>query len=75
MEKKTQKKIEESGEKTDENGCRYVIASSRRPERRLLERRMLVPKVVEIHTYMCLGAIIMATKGGPSSPLKGDMYG
>ena len=43
MEKKTEKKTEESGEKTDENGCRYVIASSRRPERRPLERRTLVP--------------------------------
>ena len=31
-------------EKTDENSGHYVIASSRPPERRPLERRMLAPK-------------------------------
>ena len=31
-------------EKTDENSGHYVIASSRPPDRRLLERRMLAPK-------------------------------
>ena len=30
---------------TDENSGHYVIASSRPPERRLLERRTLAPKV------------------------------
>ena len=34
-------------EKTDGNSGHYVIASSRSPERRPLERRMLVPKKVE----------------------------
>ena len=38
-------------EKTDENSGRYVIASSRLPERRPLERRMLVPKRIEIIKY------------------------
>ena len=33
-------------EKTDENSGHYVIASSRPPEHRLLERRTLVPKAV-----------------------------
>ena len=32
------------GEKTDENSGHYVIASSRPPERRPLERHTVVPK-------------------------------
>ena len=32
-------------EKTDENSGHYVIASSRPPERRPLERRTLAPKI------------------------------
>ena len=34
---------EESSEKTDENSGHYVIANSRPPDRRPLERRTLVP--------------------------------
>ena len=34
------------GEKTGDYSGHYVIASSRPPERRLLERRMLVPIVI-----------------------------
>ena len=37
------KKKTENKEKTDENSGHYVIASSRLPERRPLERRMLAP--------------------------------
>ena len=37
-------KKEKKKEKTDENSGHYVIAISRPPERRLLERRPLVPK-------------------------------
>ena len=33
-------------EKTDENSGHYVIASSRAPERRPLERRTLMPKSI-----------------------------
>ena len=40
--KKTGKK--EKKENTDENSGHYVIASSRPPEGRLLERRTLAPK-------------------------------
>ena len=42
QEKKTGKK--KKREKTDENRGHYVIASSRPPERRPLERRTLAPK-------------------------------
>ena len=35
---------EKRKEKTDENSGHYVIASSRPPERRTLERRTLAPK-------------------------------
>ena len=42
-EKKTGKKRGGKKEKTDENSVDYIIASSRPPERRLLERRMLAP--------------------------------
>ena len=42
--KKTGKKTGEKKENTDENSGHYVIASSRPPERRLLERRTLAPK-------------------------------
>ena len=38
------KKNGEKKEKTDENSGHYVIASSRPPERRPLERRTLAPK-------------------------------
>ena len=38
------KKTGEKKEKTDENSGHYVVASSRPPERRPLERRTLVPK-------------------------------
>ena len=37
-EKKTEKKKREKKENADENSGHYVIASSRPPERRLLER-------------------------------------
>merc|ERR1711954_296698 len=40
-----EKKREKKREKTDENSGHYVIASSRPPERRPLERRTLAPKV------------------------------
>ena len=44
-EKKTGKKNrKKKREKTDENSGHYVIASSRPPERRPLERRTLAPK-------------------------------
>ena len=52
-EKKTEKKREKNGKKTgekkkkkkntDENSGHYVVASSRPPERRPLERRTLAP--------------------------------
>ena len=39
------RKVDDGGEKkTDENSGHYVIASSRPPERRPLERRTLAPK-------------------------------
>ena len=34
------------GEKTDDCSCHYVIASSRPPERRPLERRPLMPILI-----------------------------
>ena len=43
-----EKKMGKTGgekEKTDENSGHYVIASSRPPERRPLERRTLAPKL------------------------------
>ena len=43
-EKKNGKKTGKKREKTDENSGHYVIASSRPPERRPLERRTLAPK-------------------------------
>ena len=39
-----EKKTGEKKENTDENSGHYVIASSRPPERRPLERRTLAPK-------------------------------
>ena len=48
-EKKTGKK-----EKTDENSGHYVIASSRLPERRPLERRTLAPKDVVTKNLTCI---------------------
>ena len=39
------KKREKKREKTDGNSGHYVIASSRPPERRPLERRTLAPKL------------------------------
>ena len=41
---KREKNGGKKGEKTDENSGHYVIASSRPPERRPLERRTLAPK-------------------------------
>ena len=38
-----EKKRGEKKEKTDENSDHYIIASSRPPERRPLERRTLAP--------------------------------
>ena len=59
MEKKNGKKRGEKKEKTDENSGHYVIASSRPPERRPLERRTLAPKVcdgcVGGRWWRCLG--------------------
>ena len=43
--KKTGKMGKKRKEKTDENSGHYVIASSRPPERRPLERRTLAPKI------------------------------
>ena len=43
-----EKKTEKKEEKTDENSGHYVIASSRPPERRPLERRTLAPKCKKI---------------------------
>ena len=40
-------KTKKKREKTDENSGHYVIASSRPPERRPLERRTLAPKTGE----------------------------
>ena len=51
MTKKTKKKGEKregKKEKTDGNSGHYVIASSRPPERRPLERRTLAPKVATL---------------------------
>ena len=45
--KKREKKRKKK-EKTDENSGHYVIASSRPPERRPLERRTLAPKARQI---------------------------
>ena len=45
--KKNGKKTGKKREKTDENSGHYVIASSRPPERRPLERRTLAPKIME----------------------------
>ena len=42
---KNEKKREKRKENTDENSGHYVIASSRPPESRPLERRTLAPKV------------------------------
>ena len=44
--KKTEKKNGKKKENTDENSGHYVVASSRPPERRPLERRTLAPKLV-----------------------------
>ena len=52
-EKKREKK-EKKREKTDENSGHYVIASSRPPERRPLERRTLAP-ILQLH----LGPLIL----------------
>ena len=41
--KREKEKREKKREKTDENSGHYVIASSRPPERRPLERRTLAP--------------------------------
>ena len=38
------KEVKTGEKKTNENSGHYVIASSQPPERRLLERRTLVPK-------------------------------
>ena len=41
----------ELGKKTDDYSGHYVIASSRPPERRPLERRTLAPKLVSFRDY------------------------
>ena len=46
--KKREKKEEKNKENTNENSGHYVIASSRPPERRPLERRTLAPKVRDL---------------------------
>ena len=49
-------------EKTDENSGHYVVASSRPPERRLLERRTLVPIVYNKNTpYYHTGLLLQNT--------------
>ena len=55
--KKREKNKREKKEKTDEKSGHYVIASSRLPERRPLERQTLAPILrvgrsdVDVHTY------------------------
>ena len=52
-EKKREKKEEKKGKKTDDYSGHYVIASSRPPERRPLERRPLVPICSSVcHHYL-----------------------
>merc|ERR1711954_361442 len=48
--RRRKKKQEKKGEKTDENSGHYVIASSRPPKRRPLERRTLAPIAIEMQT-------------------------
>ena len=48
--KKTGKKTGKKKENTDENSGHYVVASSRPPERRPLERRTLAPIKLQIVT-------------------------
>ena len=70
--KKTGKKREE---KTDENSGHYVIASSRPPDRRPLERRTLAPiqrmcggedaKITVLSTFM-----VVVVGGGSYRPIR-----
>ena len=53
-------------EKTDENSGHYVIASSRRPERRLLERRTLAPKRSFLLIIYTLQQFFLAGKDHPT---------
>ena len=48
-------------EKTGENSGHYIIASSRRPEPRPLERRTLVPKVWKIMKFI-VATIVVASQ-------------
>ena len=50
-------------EKTDENSGHYVIASSRPPERRPLERRTLAPKREKTDDYS--GHYVIASSRPP----------
>ena len=52
--KKRKKKTGKKKENTDENIGHYVVASSRPPERRPLERRTLVPKRNMYSNYQSL---------------------
>ena len=49
----------ETKEMTDENSGHYVIASSRPPERRMLERRTLVPKLASFPRALSVSAKIV----------------
>ena len=60
---KTGKKKEKKKEKTDENSGHYVIASSRPPERRPLERRTLAP------IWPRLQAVVVKVKPGNGQSL------
>ena len=53
MDEKSEKKNGgKKKEKTDENSDHYVIASSRTPERRPLERRTLAPMIFRIEPFI-----------------------
>ena len=66
-------------EKTDENSGHYVIASSRPPERRPLERRTLAPKTggKKEHTDENSGHYVIAssrpTEHRPLAPILGTI--
>ena len=63
-----EKKLGEKKEKTDGNSGYYVIASSRPPERRPLERRLLVPipliiKFTSQHILWAIVVVLMLSGG------------
>ena len=54
-----EKNGEKKREKTDENSGHYVIASSRPPERRLLERCTLVAKKNHSNLLIMSGCLVL----------------